>query len=106
MHAANPSSRRRRRACAGSTQPSTPTSARDNACRAAGRTSALAPRERSHVAALDAWCNGDLRGAVHHWDAALDHAPLDIIALRVSQFVLSYLGESARMRVTIERALP
>lgn len=78
----------------------------DNACRAAGRTSALAPRERSHVAALDAWCNGDLRGAVHHWDAALDHAPLDIIALRVSQFVLSYLGESARMRVTIERALP
>jgi tetratricopeptide (TPR) repeat protein len=78
----------------------------DNATRAAGRLSALAPRERSHVAALDAWCHGDLRGAVRHWDAVLDHSPLDVIALRVSQFVLSYLGESARMRVTIERALP
>ena len=78
----------------------------DNACEAAGRISALAPRERAHVAALDAWSNGDLRGAIHHWDAALDQGPVDILALRVSQFVLSYLGESARMRVTIERALP
>ena len=78
----------------------------DNACAAAGRISALAPRERAHVAALDAWSNGDLRGAIHHWDAALDQGPVDILALRVSQFVLSYLGESARMRVTIERALP
>jgi len=78
----------------------------ENASQAAGRLSALAPRERSHLAALDAWCHGDLRGSVRHWDAVLDQAPLDIIALRVSQFVLSYLGESARMRVTIERALP
>src|SRR6185312_2345646 len=78
----------------------------EKASQAAGRLSALAPRERSHLAALDAWCHGDLRGSVRHWDAVLDQAPLDIIALRVSQFVLSYLGESARMRVTIERALP
>ena len=44
----------------------------DNAREAAGRLSALALRERAHVAALDAWCDGDLRGAAHHWDAALD----------------------------------
>ena len=66
----------------------------------------LTERERSHVDALDAWSRGDFRGAVRHWDAILERAPLDIMALRVSQFLLSYLGESARMRVTVERVLP
>jgi tetratricopeptide (TPR) repeat protein len=73
---------------------------------AAAAAPGLSKRERLHVSALAAWSRGDLRGAVQKWDAALDESPRDIVALKVSQFVLSYLGESARMHETVERALP
>jgi tetratricopeptide (TPR) repeat protein len=63
-------------------------------------------REAMHVDALDAWSRGDMRGAAARWDALLAEHPRDIVALKVSQFVLSYLGESARMRTTVERVLP
>jgi len=67
---------------------------------------ALSRREELHVAALDAWSNGDMRGAVRVWDTLLDEHPRDLIALKVSQFVLSYLGESERMRDRVARVLP
>jgi tetratricopeptide (TPR) repeat protein len=63
-------------------------------------------RERLHMGALSAWSRGDLRAAAQSWDATLADAPRDLVALKVSQFVLSYLGESARMRETVERVLP
>ena len=63
-------------------------------------------REQLHAAALDAWSNGDMRGAAKVWDTLLDEHPRDLIALKVSQFVLSYLGESERMRDRVARALP
>jgi tetratricopeptide (TPR) repeat protein len=68
--------------------------------------SGVTKRERLHVGALSAWSRGDMRAAVQKWDAALDESPRDIVALKVSQFVLSYLGESARMHETVERVLP
>ena len=40
------------------------------------------------------------------WDAMLDEYPRDLIALKVSQFVLSYLGESEGMRERVARVLP
>jgi tetratricopeptide (TPR) repeat protein len=55
-------------------------------------------RELLHVDALDAWSRGDMRGAVDHWIAILREHPLDLLAIKVSQFVLSYLGESEGMR--------
>jgi tetratricopeptide (TPR) repeat protein len=64
-----------------------------------------AEREALHIAALDAWSRGDMRGAVAHWDALLAAFPRDLVALKVSQFVLSYLGESRRMRDTVDRVL-
>jgi tetratricopeptide (TPR) repeat protein len=63
-------------------------------------------REQLHIAALDAWSRGDMRGAATIWDTVLDEFPRDLIALKVSQFVLSYLGESQGMRERVERVIP
>jgi tetratricopeptide (TPR) repeat protein len=65
-----------------------------------------ARRDQLHLIALDAWTRGEMREAAGHWDVLLTEFPRDILGLRVSQFVLSYLGESQRMRYTISRALP
>jgi tetratricopeptide (TPR) repeat protein len=70
-------------------------------------TAAMSSRSDTlHVAALDAWTRGEMREAASHWDVLLSEFPRDILAIRVSQFVLSYLGESERMRYTVARALP
>jgi tetratricopeptide (TPR) repeat protein len=66
----------------------------------------LARSDALHLAALDAWSLGDMRGAASIWDAILDENPRDLVALKVSQFVLSYLGESERMRDRVARVLP
>lgn len=62
--------------------------------------------DQLHHAALDAWSRGDMRGAASIWDTILDEFPRDLVALKVSQFVLSYLGESERMRDRVARVLP
>lgn len=72
----------------------------------AGGGRPLARREELHYAALDAWSRGDMRGAANTWDTLLDEFPRDLVALKVSQFVLSYLGESDRMRDRVARVLP
>ncbi|HEY2066568.1 MAG TPA: tetratricopeptide repeat protein [Gemmatimonadaceae bacterium] len=66
----------------------------------------VTPREERHVRALDAWQHGDMRGAAHEWDLLLQDHPRDLLAIKVSQFVLSYLGESDRMLGTVARVLP
>jgi tetratricopeptide (TPR) repeat protein len=63
-------------------------------------------REQLHIGALDAWSRGDMRGAAGVWDTVLDEFPRDLVALKVSQFVLSYLGESLGMRERVARVLP
>jgi len=63
-------------------------------------------REQLHIAALDAWSRGDMRSAASIWDTVLDEFPRDLVALKVSQFVLSYLGESQGMRERVERVIP
>src|SRR5262249_9398975 len=77
---------------------------------ARARTAAAAlpvsARESQHLAALAAWSNGDMRGAVTHWRAILAEHPRDIVAVKISQFVLSYLGESGGMRDAVGSALP
>lgn len=75
----------------------------------ARRAAALRPittREAAHVDALAAWAAGDMRGAVTRWNAIIAEHPRDILAIKVSQFVLSYLGESTWMRDTVAAALP
>ena len=73
--------------------------------RAAGAPS-MAPREAAHVGALEAWSRGDMRGATRCWDALLAEWPRDLVAIKASQFVLSYLGESDRMRSTVAGVVP
>lgn len=82
------------------------TAALRRAASAVVNPSDLSARERSHLGALASWSSGDMRAAIRHWDAALAESPRDLVALKVSQFVLSYLGESARMYETVARALP
>jgi len=72
---------------------------------AAASHKGVTKRERLHIGALAAWSRGDLRNAAQSWDATLAESPRDLVALKVSQFVLSYLGESARMHETVERVL-
>lgn len=74
--------------------------------RATNAQRAPARRERLHCAALDAWSLGDMRGAAAVWDMVLDEFPHDLLALKVSQFVLSYLGESNGMLERVARVLP
>jgi tetratricopeptide (TPR) repeat protein len=63
-------------------------------------------REARHVEALDAWSRGDLRTAVSTWAVLIIAHPLDLLAIKVSQFVLSYLGESESMRDIVGAVLP
>jgi len=63
------------------------------------------PREQRHADALESWTRGDMRGAVTHWKAILAEHPLDLLAIKVSQFVLSYLGESEGMRDVLAEVL-
>jgi len=74
--------------------------------RAEGASKTMTPPDRLHHAALDAWSRGDMRGAAGIWDTVLDEFPRDLVALKVSQFVLSYLGESERMRDRVARVVP
>lgn len=62
-------------------------------------------RERLHLEALGAWAAGDMHRAADALDTVLRDHPRDLVALKVSQFVLSYLGASARMRSTVEHAV-
>lgn len=63
-------------------------------------------REAAHIDALDAWANGDMREASGRWSVLVSEYPRDLVAIKVSQFVLSYLGESTRMRDTVASAMP
>lgn len=73
--------------------------------RAAAARRAPTARETQHVEALDAWVRGGMNDAAARWIAILDDHPRDIVAIKVSQFVLSYLGESERMRDTVARVV-
>lgn len=63
------------------------------------------PRERQHVAALRAWCEGDFLTALARWEDILLEHPRDILAHKLAHFLHFYLGESERMRDGIARAL-
>jgi len=63
-------------------------------------------RERRHVAALDAWCRGDIAGATAGWEEILLDHPRDVLALRLAHFTHFYLGDSNALRDSVARVLP
>jgi tetratricopeptide (TPR) repeat protein len=73
--------------------------------REAGAACGIDERERHHVEALDAWIAGDMRTALAHWESILLDQPLDMLAVKLSQFVHFYLGDSRRLRDSIARIL-
>ncbi len=61
-------------------------------------------REKHYVAALEASLAGRITEAVTHYEAIAAESPLDLLALRLSQFELFWIGEVGWMRDISERA--
>src|SRR5664279_4025062 len=69
---------------------------------AAGAT----PRERSHIAALTAWADGELDRALALWESILRSDPLDVVAFRLAHFVNFWRGRPHDMVSSVERVIP
>ncbi len=79
------------------------------AAQAAAAAEALAadatPRERAHIAALQAWTMGDYRSAIARWEGILREHPHDFLALKLANYLQFYLGEPVSMRDSVRRVL-
>ncbi|MEJ0077440.1 MAG: tetratricopeptide repeat protein [Alphaproteobacteria bacterium] len=64
------------------------------------------PRERAHVAALDAWIAGDLDRTLGIWEQILAEHPRDVLAFRLAHFNNFWLGRPGEMRASVERVKP
>lgn len=73
--------------------------------REAGAGHGVEDRERHHIDALDAWIAGDMNAALEHWESILLDHPLDMLAVKLSQFNHFYLGDSRKLRDSIARIL-
>jgi tetratricopeptide (TPR) repeat protein len=56
------------------------------------------PHERLHLAAANAWAEGDIIGAASFWEAAVDADPADLLALRLAHDTHFYLGDAQKLR--------
>ena len=63
-------------------------------------------REVAHIAALRAWIEGDLLGAIRNWEEILEAHPTDVVALRLAYFMHFDLGDSPGMLNCVMRAMP
>jgi tetratricopeptide (TPR) repeat protein len=66
---------------------------------------AMNPRERAHVSALGAWCEGELERSCRLLDGILAEYPRDILALKLANYLYFYLGDAANVRDGPARAL-
>ena len=64
------------------------------------------PRERSHIAALTAWSEGELDRAIAVWESILRDHPHDAVAFRLAHFVNFWLGRPQDMVASVERVIP
>lgn len=63
-------------------------------------------REKSHIAALGAWCDGELERTCEILDGILKEHPRDFLALKLANYLYFYMGDSANVRDGPARALP
>ncbi|WP_084462686.1 tetratricopeptide repeat protein [Oceanibaculum pacificum] len=66
----------------------------------------ITPRERLHLAALEAWAAGDTATACAVWEQLLAEYPTDVLALRLHHFASFWLGRSAALRDLPAGVLP
>ena len=64
------------------------------------------PRERTHIAALTAWIEGDLDRAIALWESILSAHPHDVVAFRLAHFVNFWLGRPHDMVASVDRVMP
>lgn len=62
-------------------------------------------RERDHVEALAAWHRDDVQAALDRWESILLDNPLDILALKLANYVYFYLGDARNVRDSVARVL-
>jgi tetratricopeptide (TPR) repeat protein len=70
-----------------------------------GNSSATA-RELAHIAALGAWCEGELERACEIFDGILKAHPRDMLALKLANYLYFYLGDAKNVRDGPARVLP
>ena len=64
------------------------------------------PREHGHFLGLQAWCDGDLLGAVERWEKLLIEHPRDLMALNLTTSFYFQSGDARNLRDTVARVLP
>jgi tetratricopeptide (TPR) repeat protein len=64
------------------------------------------PRERLHLAAVEAWARGLMSEAARIWEAILVDHPTDALALRFAHDAYFFLGRSLCIRDSVARVLP
>ncbi|WP_424810678.1 tetratricopeptide repeat protein [Roseococcus sp. YIM B11640] len=64
------------------------------------------PREKMHVAALDAWAEGGQDRAIAIWQELLAEHPRDILAFRLHHFASFWMGKSPEMMAAVEHVMP
>lgn len=75
------------------------------AAHAAAATVSMTAREQAHLAALGAWCDGELERAAGILEELLAGHPRDYLALKVANYLYFYLGDAANVRDGPARAL-
>ncbi|MEO8143130.1 MAG: tetratricopeptide repeat protein [Betaproteobacteria bacterium] len=63
-------------------------------------------REAAHIAALGAWCDGELERTCEILDGILAEHPRDFLALKLSNYLYFYMGDAAGVRDGPARVLP
>ena len=62
-------------------------------------------REKAHIAALGAWCDGELERTCEILDGILREHPHDFLALKLANYLYFYMGDAANVRDGPARAL-
>src|SRR6266853_315418 len=75
------------------------------AARASARSRGATVRETAYIAALKAWCDGDMSRAGDVLTAAIAHEPHDLLALKLHHALHFMLGDRRAMLGTIRHAI-
>ena len=63
-------------------------------------------REKSHIAALMAWVDGDVERTLAIWESIMAAYPRDVLAFRLHHFTAFWLGAADRMAQAVDLVLP